>query len=123
MKRNNSRQALCLLAFLLIFLASCAKHEAISPVAAEAPTEEVLTEAKQVVPQPPEISPLPVRYQKATYFTQDEKTSDITDKTTDEYELKVGADIFTRDKPQTLFDVMNILADLKGMNISWVTYR
>ena len=122
MKRNNSRQTLCLLVFLLIFLASCVKQEVAPPANdAKAPAEEVLMEAKQSPAQPTEATQLPVRYQSASYFTQDEKSSDITGNATEEYELKVGADIFTQNKPQTLFDVMNVLADLKGMNLSWAT--
>ena len=122
MKRNNSQRALCLLAFLLIFLASCAKQEATPPEAAKAPTEEVLAEAKQQpVPQPTETAQLPVRYQSASYFTQDEKASDMIGEDAEDYEIKVGANISSTKGPQPLWDILKRLANLKGMTVSWAS--
>lgn len=121
MKRNTSPRALCLLAFLLIFLASCAKQEASAPDAAKTPTEEVLTEAQQMPPQSTETNQLPVRYQNASYFTQDEKASDMLGEDTEDYVIKVGANISSTKGPQPLWDILKRLANLKGMTVSWAS--
>lgn len=121
MKRNNSLRALCLLALILIFVASCAKQEAAAPDAAKAPTEEVLAEAKQPAPQPNETNQLPVRYQNASYYTQDEKASDMLGEDTEDYKIKVGANISSTKGPQPLWDILKRLANLKGMTVSWAS--
>lgn len=121
MKRNNSLRALCLLALILIFVASCAKQEAAAPDAAKAPTEEVLAEAKQPAPQPSETDQLPVRYQNASYYTQDEKASDMLGEDTEDYKIKVGANISSTKGPQPLWDILKRLANLKGMTVSWAS--
>ena len=121
MKRNNSLRALCLLAFLLIFLASCAKKETSAPDAATAPTEEVLAEAVPVPAQPTETAQLPVRYQTASYYTQDEKASDMLGEDAEDYVVKVGANISSTKGPQPLWDILKRLANLKGMTVSWAS--
>lgn len=122
MKRNNSLRALCILVFLLIFLASCAKQESVAPDAAKAPTEEVLAEAKQPpAPEPGATAQLPVRYQTASYFTQDEKASDMLGEDAEDYVLKVGANISSTKGPQPLWDILKRLANLKGMTVSWAS--
>jgi MSHA type pilus biogenesis protein MshL len=121
MKRNNSRQALWLLAIFLIFLAACAKQETAAPDAATAPTEEVLAEAQQLPPQPTETAQLPVRFQTPSYYTQDQQASDVLGEDTEDYVIKVGANITSTKGPQPLWDILKRLANLKGMTVSWAS--
>lgn len=115
MKRNNSQRAICLLAFLLIFLASCAKQEATSAANdVKAPTEEVIAETPKTEP-----APLPVRFQTPSYYTQDQQASDVLGEDTEDYAIKVGANITSTKGPQPLWDILKRLANLKGMTVSW----
>jgi general secretion pathway protein D/MSHA biogenesis protein MshL len=122
MKRNNSRRALCLLAFFLIFLVSCGKQEAAPPEnAAKAPTEEIIADTKQAEPQKSEMAQLPVRFQSPSYFTQDQQASDVLGEDTEDYEIKVGANISSTKGPQPLWDILKRVANLKGMTVSWAS--
>lgn len=122
MKRNNSRRALCLLAFFLIFLVSCGKQEAAPPEnAAKAPTEEVIAETKQAETPKSEVAQLPVRFQSPSYFTQDQQASDVLGEDTEDYEIKVGANISSTKGPQPLWDILKRVANLKGMTVSWAS--
>jgi general secretion pathway protein D/MSHA biogenesis protein MshL len=117
MKRNNSQRAICLLAFLLIFLVSCAKQEATSSDNdAKAPTEEVITETKQTEP-----AQLPVRFQTPSYYTQDQQASDVLGDDSEDYAIKVGANITSTKGPQPLWDILKRLANLRGMAVSWAS--
>ncbi|MFZ5797433.1 MAG: pilus (MSHA type) biogenesis protein MshL [Desulfobulbaceae bacterium] len=118
MKRISSQRAICLLAFLLIFLASCAKQEATpSDSATNAPTEEVLTETRKNE----ETAQLPVRFQTPSYYTQDQQASDVLGEDTEDYEIKVGANISSTKGPQPLWDILKRVANLKGMTVSWAS--
>ncbi|MHB8788525.1 MAG: pilus (MSHA type) biogenesis protein MshL [Desulfobulbaceae bacterium] len=117
MKRNNSQRAICLLAFLLIFLVSCAKQEATSSGNdAKAPTEEVITETQKTEP-----AQLPVRFQTPSYYTQDQQASDVLGEDTEDYAIKVGANITSTKGPQPLWDILKRLANLRGMAVSWAS--
>jgi general secretion pathway protein D/MSHA biogenesis protein MshL len=117
MKRNNSQRAICLLAFLLIFLVSCAKQEATSSGNdAKAPTEEVITETKKTEP-----AQLPVRFQTPSYYTQDQQASDVLGDDSEDYAIKVGANITSTKGPQPLWDILKRLANLRGMAVSWAS--
>ena len=122
MKRHNSQRALCLLAFFLLFLASCVKQGPTPPDnAAKPPTEEVLAEAKQPVAKQGDTAQLPVRFQNSGYFTQDEKASDMLGEAAEDYAIKVGANISSTKGPQPLWDILKRLANLKGMTVSWAS--
>lgn len=115
MKRNNTRLALALLAVIMMLTMSCAKKENTPPPAvAETGAGEAAAEAKQTGPVQ-----LPVRFQVPSYFAQDELASDMLEEDTEDYEIKVGANITSTRGPQPLWDILKRLANLRGMNVSW----
>lgn len=117
MKRNNSRLTLLLLAALMILLVSCVKKESQPPANdAKATSDSVVAEAKQQEP-----TQLPVRFQSPTYYAQDEQASDLLGEDTEDYEIKVGANITSTRGPQPLWDILKRLANLKGMSVSWAS--
>jgi general secretion pathway protein D/MSHA biogenesis protein MshL len=117
MKRNNTRLALALLAVIMMLTMSCAKKENTPPPAvAETGAGEAAAEAKQTGPVQ-----LPVRFQVPSYFAQDELASDMLEEDTEDYEIKVGANITSTKGPQPLWDILKRLANLRGMNVSWAS--
>jgi len=122
MKRIDSRRAIFLLAFFLIFLVSCGKQEAAPPENdAKAPKEEVITETKQPEVKQSDTAQLPVRFQTPSYYAQDQQASDVLGEDTEEYVIKVGANITSTKGPQPLWDILKRVANLKGMTVSWAS--
>jgi general secretion pathway protein D/MSHA biogenesis protein MshL len=115
MKQNNTRLALILLAVILMLTLSCAKMET------PPPASEDITNPAPAAAAAKEDGPaqLPVRYQVPSYFAQDELASDMLEEDTEEYEIKVGANITSTRGPQPLWDILKRLANLRGMNVSW----
>jgi MSHA type pilus biogenesis protein MshL len=115
MKRNNTRLALALLAVIMMLTMSCAKKENTPPVdGAGADPGAAAAEAKSTDPVQ-----LPVRFQVPSYFAQDELATDMLEEDTEDYEIKVGANITSTKGPQPLWDILKRLANLRGMNVSW----
>lgn len=115
MKRNTPRLAPILSAVILMLTVACAKQESTAPAnEAKAAPEPAAAETKQADPVQ-----LPVRYQIPSYYAQDEQASDMLEEDSDEYEIKVGANITSTKGPQPLWDILKRLANLKGMNVSW----
>jgi general secretion pathway protein D/MSHA biogenesis protein MshL len=68
-----------------------------------------------------EPSLLPQRFQKAGYMISDDETNAMLDsEASDEFQLKVGADITTRE-PITLREAMKALVRNKKMSLSWAS--
>lgn len=67
-----------------------------------------------------EPSLLPKRFRQAGYLINDGETDAQLDESSDEFELKVGADITTR-KPITLREAMKALVRNKDMSLSWAS--
>lgn len=117
MKRNNSRLTLLLLAALMMLSVSCVKKDSQPPSNdAKASNSSEATEAKQQEPVQ-----LPVRFQSPAYFAQDEQASELLGEDTEEYVMKVGANITSTKGPQPLWDILKRLANLKGMSVSWAS--
>lgn len=117
MKRNNTRLALALSAVILMLTVACAKQESTVPANdAKAAPEETATEARQADPVQ-----LPVRYQVPSYFAQDEEATAVLEEDSEDYEIKVGANITSTKGPQPLWDILKRLANLKGMSVSWAS--
>ncbi|HHO48104.1 MAG TPA: pilus (MSHA type) biogenesis protein MshL [Desulfobacteraceae bacterium] len=115
MKQNNTSLTLILLAVILMLTVSCAKKEATPP------TSEDITNPAPAAAEAKEEGPvqLPVRFQVPSYFAQDELATDMLEEDTEEYEIKVGANITSTRGPQPLWDILKRLAKLRGMNVSW----
>jgi len=118
MKMKNSKLALNLLALLMIFLVSCVNKETNTspPNDAKATADPVIEESKT-----PDPIQLPVRFQSPGYFVQDESAANVLDQETEEYEIKVGANISSTQGPQPLWDILKRIANLKGMSVSWAS--
>jgi general secretion pathway protein D/MSHA biogenesis protein MshL len=116
MKMKNSKMALNLFALLMILLVSCVNKETKTPPPndAKAPADPVIAENKQ--PKPVQ---LPVRFQSPGYYIQDETAADMLDQETEEYVIKVGANISSTRGPQPLWDILKRVANLKDMSVSW----
>lgn len=114
MKRNLFKPALILFALLTIMLVSC-KHNETTPSndAKKAPNSSMAKDSGPVQ--------LPVRYQSASYFTQDEQASEVLGEDSEDYEVKVGANITSTKGPQPLWDILKRVANLKGMSVSWAS--
>lgn len=115
MKRNNSRLALTLFALLMVLLVSCVKQETTPPSneATEAPSPVA---EKNTGP-----AQLPVRFQNPSYFIHDEKAADVLGEESEDYQIKVGANITSTKGPQPLWDILKRVANLKNMSVSWAS--
>ncbi len=117
MKRNNSRLALMLLAALMMLPVSCVQkdgEQATNDAKTTAAPE--LTETKPAAP-----AQLPVRFQNPAYYAQSGQEDSLLDADTEDYEIKVGANITSTRGPQPLWDIFKRLVSLKGMNVSWAS--
>jgi len=115
MKRTNSRLALSLFALLTVMLVSCANQEKASSSNTAKAAPPTATQ-KQAGP-----AQLPVRFQNPSYYIQDEKASEVLQEDSEDYELKVGANITSTKGPQPLWDILKRVVNLKGMSVSWAS--
>jgi general secretion pathway protein D/MSHA biogenesis protein MshL len=115
MKRNNSRLALTLFALLTVMLVSCVNKETTPPSNEAKAAPPPATEKKTGPAQ------LPVRFQNPSYFIQDEQAADVLGEDSEEYQVKVGANISSTRGPQPLWDILKRVANLKGMSVSWAS--
>ncbi len=117
MKVKNCLVALCL-ALLLASITSCgAKKQAKNQGNSEAPPVAEAS-ASQAPSQPPQ---LPVRYQSTGFVAANETASDTLGEKSDEYQIKVGATIKSSGGLMPLENILNRLANLKGMTVSWAS--
>jgi len=118
MKMKSSTLALNLIALLMLFLVSCVNSEktASMPNDAKAAQEPAVSEAKQSEP-----TQLPVRFQSPGYYTMEESGAEVLGQATEDYEIKVGANISSTRGPQPLWDILKRVANLKGMSVSWAS--
>jgi len=115
MKPNQTQLAFIIGAFLLVFIASCAKKNSAVPAGEASPAAASTADVKQPFP-----AQLPVRFQKPSYLIQgNEEQDNLAD--SGEYEIKVGANITSTKGPQPLWDILKRLANLKGMSVSWAS--
>lgn len=106
------------LSLLLLTLSACANKDN----TAQAPVEEVLpTAVETAAPTSAPPEQLPVRFQTPGYVTTEQQADDDLDDQAGEYQLKVGATIRSTAGPQPLWDILNRLAALKGMSVSWAS--
>ena len=115
MKRNKTPLALLILALLMVMLVSCSPKEAAPPDTAMNTASQKLVQKDQGPAQ------LPVRFQSPAYYTLDEQASDLLGEDTEDYEIKVGANITSTQGPQPLWDILKRLVSLKGMNVGWAS--
>ncbi|MCL7486884.1 MAG: type II and III secretion system protein [Desulfobulbaceae bacterium] len=115
MKRNNSRLALIPIALLTVMLVSCANQETAPPA------NEANTPPPTVAETNSDPAQLPVRFQSPSYFIQDEQGADVLGEDSEDYEIKVGANITSTKGPQPLWDILKRVANLKGMSVSWAS--
>lgn len=118
MKMKNSKLAFNLIALLMIFLVSCVNKETTtSPTnEAKASPDPGVTEMKQTEP-----AQLPVRFQSPGYYATDESGAEVIGEDSEEFEIKVGANISSTRGPQPLWDILKRVANLKGMSVSWAS--
>ncbi len=109
---------------LVLLLASCVATSTTgkqdSGLAAQESLEPAVESALTPTPPPPPAT-LPVRYQRASYFVDQEDQEQEEAALAEESVLKVGARITSTSGPQPLWDIMKRLAALKGMNVSWAS--
>ena len=118
MKVKNCLVTLCL-ALLLASITSCgAKKQAKNQGNSETPpVSETVAAPKQTQP-----TQLPVRYQSPGFVVAPETTSDsILGEKSDDYQMKVGATIKSTGGLLPLENILNRLATLKGMTVSWAS--
>ncbi len=118
MTSQRSTFTTCLGILLLLSLAACSgKEQSTAKKTAPAPTlaEKVQAQAAQKPVQ------LPVRYQKPTFVAPSETADASLGEDSEEYTLKVGANISSTRGPQPLWDILKRLARLKGMSVSWAS--
>ena len=118
MKMKSSKLVFNLFALLMIFLVSCVNQETTTspPNDAKPVSDPVVTETKQ-----PDPVQLPVRFQSPGYYATDESGADVLGQETEEFEIKVGANISSTRGPQPLWDILKRVANLKGMSVSWAS--
>jgi MSHA type pilus biogenesis protein MshL len=113
-----------LLILLALLLASCVATSTTgkqdSGMAAQESLQPAVEPALTPAPPPPPTT-LPVRYQRASYFVDQEDHEQEEATLAEESALKVGARITSTSEPQPLWDIMKRLAALKGMNVSWAS--
>ncbi|WP_035247530.1 pilus (MSHA type) biogenesis protein MshL [Desulfogranum mediterraneum] len=117
MKLVKCSLALVLLLSIIALSACANKDTAEQMPPAEAPPA---VEAA-VPPPPPQPEQLPVRFQTPGYITAEQQAGEALEEELDEYQLKVGATIRSSAGPQPLWDILNRLAGLKGMSVSWAS--
>ncbi|MDW7771267.1 MAG: pilus (MSHA type) biogenesis protein MshL [Desulfobulbaceae bacterium] len=118
MNMKSSKPALILIVLLMIFLVSCVNKETTTATPtndAKAAPETAVAETKQ---QPGQ---LPVRFQSPGYYIMDEKGADLLGQDSEEFEIKVGANISSTRGPQPLWDILKRVANLRGMSVSWAS--
>jgi MSHA type pilus biogenesis protein MshL len=112
------------LILLVHLLASCVATSTTgkqdSGMAAQESLEPAVESALTPTPPPPPAT-LPVRYQRASYFVDQEDQEQEEATLAEESVLKVGARITSTSGPQPLWDIMKRLAALKEMNVSWAS--
>jgi hypothetical protein len=112
------------LILLALLLASCVATSTTgkqdSGMAAQESLEPAVESALTPTPPPPPAT-LPVRYQRASYFVDQEDQEQEEAALAEESALKVGARITSTSGPQPLWDIMKRLAALKDMNVSWAS--
>lgn len=118
MKLKSSKLAFNLFALLMIFLVSCVNQETNTspPNDAKAAPDPVLTETKQ-----PDPVQLPVRFQTPGFYAMDESGADVLGEESEDFKIKVGANISSTRGPQPLWDILKRVANLKGMSVSWAS--
>ena len=117
MKVKNCLVALCL-ALLLASITSCgAKKQAKNQGNSEGPPVAE-TSAMSTSSQPAQ---LPVRYQSTGFVAANDTASDLLGEKSDEYQVKVGATIKSTGGLMPLENILNRLANLKGMTVSWAS--
>jgi general secretion pathway protein D/MSHA biogenesis protein MshL len=115
MKVKNCLVALCL-ALLLAGITSCgAKKQAENQEASKAPPVSETVSA----PTTSQPAQLPVRYQSTGYVVANETAGDALGQKSEEYQIKVGATIRSTGGLMPLENILNRLANLKGMTVSW----
>jgi general secretion pathway protein D/MSHA biogenesis protein MshL len=119
MNMKNSRPALILSAFLMLLLVSCVNKGTTTSPPNDAKAEPAQGSAEMKQPEQP--AQLPVRYQVGGYYATDESGADVLDQETEEFEIKVGANITSTKGPQPLWDILKRVANLKGMSVSWAS--
>jgi len=106
------------LAMMTFVLVSCGTKKERTDQAKEASTN---AKTAATVP-PPQPSQLPIRYQTPGWITPVQGQGlNISDKNSEDYQIKVGATIRSTGGPQPLWEVMKRLANLKGMTVSWAS--
>ncbi|MFP7754018.1 pilus (MSHA type) biogenesis protein MshL [Thermodesulfobacteriota bacterium B35] len=118
MTLQKSTFTTCLGILLLLSLAACSgKEQSSADKTAPGATlaEKVQAQAAQKPVQ------LPVRYQKPTFVAASETADASLGEDSEEYTLKVGANISSTRGPQPLWDILKRLARLKGMSVSWAS--
>ena len=112
------------LILLALLLASCVTTSTTGKQDSGLAAQESLgpaVESALTPPPPPPPATLPVRYQRASYFVDQEDQEQEEATLAEESALKVGARITSTSGPQPLWDIMKRLAALKGMNVSWAS--
>ena len=109
-----------LVSLFVLALTSCAQKETGNDV--REPGNDSAAQAPAVPTEPAKPVQLPVRFQTPGYITADIDSDDELDsKEGEEYRLKVGATIRSSGGPQPLWDILNRLAALKNMSVSWAS--
>jgi len=111
------------LLLLVLLLASCVATSTTGKQESGLAQEDlppVIDQALTPTPPPPPTT-LPVRYQRASYFVDQEDQEQEEATLAAESAVKVGARITSTSGPQPLWDIMKRLAALKGMNVSWAS--
>jgi len=117
MKVKNCLVALCL-ALLLSSITSCgAKKQAKNQGNSEPPP----VAESMAAPTPSQPAQLPVRYQSPGFVAVNDTASDTLGEKSDEYQIKVGATIKSTGGLLPLENILNRLANLKGMTVSWAS--
>lgn len=70
---------------------------------------------------PSKPAQLPVRYQSPGFVTSNAAIDDDLGEKSDDYQIKVGATIKSTGNPLPLENILNKLANSKGMNVTWAS--
>ncbi len=111
------------LSLLIVALSGCANKNTTNDVE-QLPEKETTTPVEEVAAPlpPPEPEQLPVRFQTPGFITAEEELDgELGDEGSEEYQIKVGATIRSTAGPQPLWDILNRLAGLKSMSVSWAS--
>ncbi|XCN75017.1 MAG: hypothetical protein Q3M24_09875 [Candidatus Electrothrix aestuarii] len=119
MMKSNTRLLQIFLVVTVAALLLCSCVEKKSEEKTEQPAQLNVPEKKQRTVIEPSL--LPQRFQRAGYIVNDEEANAMLDSdASDEFQLKVGADI-TTPQPVTLRDAMKALVRNKNMSLSWAS--